>query len=360
MRNSSHKILRLNTIIEFLIKETGSIHDLLEYVNLKIIDKGGQIVKLRTIQKDIKTLKESHNLEITRTLPDSNQLISKYGIQGLKQYSHENTPIDLSKVYFLKLTSGSVSKNLSNDEQIALTEAALVLSRFQGNPGFEMIDDIIDSLNDCSNLVGLSLQNKIASEQNNAYRKNEFLKIKEALLSEKVIDITLKNKFSKKKKTIEFHPHYLKMWNNKWYAYGYSKDDNFHPYTLPIDLLIENVVFKNSKFIESTINYYSDHNSTFFDDIIGVTNDLNKPVEKIILKITNKDRYIRIKHNPLHYSCEFDDENYHVIMYVKINNELINSIMTHIDEIAVISPKKLKSKLLKKINNLDLSYKTNL
>ena len=359
MRNSSNKIIRLNTIIEFLIKETGSIHDLLEYVNLKLIDNGGQIVRIRTIQKDIQALKESHNLEIMRYLPDPNQIVTKYGNEGLKQYSHENKPIDLTKVYFLQLTSGSVSKNLSKDEQITLTEAALVLSRFQGNSGFEMIDDVIDSLNDCSNLVGLSLQNKIANEQNNAYRKNEFLKIKEALLSEKVIDITLKNKFSKKKKTIEFHPHYLKMWNNKWYAYGYSKDDSYHPYTLPVDLLIENVVFKNAKFIKSTINYYSDDNSTFFDDIIGVTNDLNLPVEKIILKITNKDRYIRIKHNPLHFSCEFDDNKYLITMDVKINNELINSIMTHIDDIVVVSPKKLRSKLIEKINKLDASYKTN-
>ena len=359
MRNTSFKILRLNTISEFLINETGSIHDLLEYINLKIIDQGGQIVKLRTIQKDIKALKESHNLIITRTLPDSNQLVAKYGNKGLKQYSHENNPVDLSKVYFLKLTSGSVSENLSADEQIALSEAALVLSRFQGNSGFEMIDDVIDSLNDCSNLVGLSLKNKIANEQNDAYRKKEFLKIKEALVSEKVIDITLKNKFSKKKKTIEFHPHYLKMWNNKWYAYGYSKDDNFDPYTLPVDLLIENVVFKNTKFIESKINYYSEDNSTFFDDIIGVTNDLSKPVEKIILKITNKDRYLRIKHKPLHASCEFDDDKFLITMHVKINNELINSLMTHIDEIAIVSPLKLRSNLIKKINNLDSSYKTN-
>ena len=74
-----------------------------------------------------------------RYLPDPNQIVTKYGNEGLKQYSHENKPIDLTKVYFLQLTSGSVSKNLSKDEQITLTEAALVLSRFQGNSGFEMI-----------------------------------------------------------------------------------------------------------------------------------------------------------------------------------------------------------------------------
>ena len=82
-------------------------------------------------------------------------------------------------------------------------------------------------------------------------------------------------------------------------------------------------------------------------------------MEKIILKITNKDRYIRIKHNPLHFSCEFDDNKYLITMDVKINNELINSIMTHIDDIVVVSPKKLRSKLIEKINKLDASYKTN-
>ena len=278
----------------------------------------------------------------------------------LKQYSHENKPIDLTRVLFLKLTSGSVSKNLSKDEQITLTEAALVLSRFQGNSGFEMIDDVIDGLNDCANFVDLLLENKITNQENKAYRKKEYLKIKEALILNKPLSVIIKQKFSNKEKTIEFHPHHLKMWNSMWYAYGFSKDVDFNPYVLPISLLIKDVKFLNKKFIKSKISYSNSDGTTFFDDIVGVTNYIDKNAENIVLKATDKGRYYRMKRKPIHHSCEFNDKDYKISLKVKINPELINFIMEHIDEVEVIKPLILRNQLSKKLNNIPQSYKTNL
>jgi predicted DNA-binding transcriptional regulator YafY len=83
-------------------------------------------------------------------------------------------------------------------------------------------------------------------------------------------------------------------------------------------------------------------------------------VENIILKATNKDRYYRFKSNRIHHSCEFNDESYEIHFKVKINPELINFIMEHIDEVEVIEPVSLRDELSKKLNNISQSYKTNL
>ena len=361
MKNSIFKIMRQEAIKRFILNYNGSIHDMLDYVNNKIIEHDGKTIGLRAIQKDIKQLKSDQNLQIDRYKPTSNELIAKYGRKGKKQYSHGKDPIVLSSIFFLRLREGSsVSEKLSFEEQKTLSDAAIVLSRFQGKAGFEMIDDVIDGLNDCANFVDLLLENKITNQENKAYRKKEYLKIKEALMLNKPLSVKIGQEFSNKEKTIEFHPHHLKMWNSMWYAYGFSKDVDFNPYVLPINLLLKDVKFLNKKFIKSKISYSNSDGTTFFDDIVGVTNYIDKNAENIVLKATDKGRYYRMKRKPIHHTCEFDDKYYKISLKVKINPELINFIMEHIDEVEVIEPASLRDELSKKLNNISQSYKTNL
>lgn len=360
MKESLSKIIRTNAIRHFLSFKTGSIHDLLEYVNNEIMKHDGNIVGLRVIQKDIKRLKSELDLDLIRYKPNSDELISKYGKKGEKQYAHDEKPINLSNVLFIKLKEGCIiSEKLNKEENKTLSDAAIILKRFQGKEGFEMIDDVIDGLNDCESFVSLLLENKITNEENNAYRNKEYLKIKEALILNKPLSIRIEKKYNNKEVNIEFHPHHLKMWNNKWYVFGYAKDYDFNPYVLPIDLYIKDVNFITKKFISSEIIYSDSNGSTFFDDIIGVTNDIKKPVENIILRATNKDRFQRMKFKPIHKSCVFNDETYEINLKVKINPELINIIMEHIDEIEVLKPKNLKDILISKLNKVPSSYNTN-
>ena len=137
MKNSIFKIIRQETIKRFVLNENGSIHDMLECVNNKIIEYDGKTIGLRAIQKDIKQLKSDQNLQIDRYKPSSNELIAKYGSKGEKQYSHGKDTIALSSIFFLRLREGSsVSEKLSLEEQKAFSDAAIVLSRFQGKAGF--------------------------------------------------------------------------------------------------------------------------------------------------------------------------------------------------------------------------------
>ena len=361
MKTTIFKIVRLGAIRDFLVNKKGSIHDMLEYVNSKIHELDGESVGIRTIEKDLKKLKSEKNFEIKRYKPSSSDLQAIYGTKTEKQYSHTKDSVNLSRVLFFKLGEGyDFSDKLSLDEQRALHDAAIVLSRFQGKVGFEIINEIIDGLNECNTLVNLSIENKITNEENKVLGAKNYKKIKDALLENKPLFVKIKQRFSEKEKTIEFHPHHLKMWKNKWYAFGFVKDLEYSPYILPIDLLIKDVKFSNNKFILSKIKYTNEYGPSFFDEIIGVTNYIEKPVENIILKATNKDRYYRFKSNRIHHSCEFNDETYEIHLKVKINQELINFIMEHIDEVEVIEPVSLRDELSKKLNNISKSYKTNL
>ena len=66
-----------------------------------------------------------------------------------------------------------------------------------------------------------------------------------------------------------------------------------------------------------------------------------------------------MKFKPMHKSCVFNDETYEINLKVKINPELINIIMEHIDEIEVLKPKKLKDIIISKLNKVPNSYNTN-
>ena len=57
MKNAIFKIIRLDAIRNFLMNKKGSIHDLLEFVNNKIIEHDGQRIGIRIIQKTLKKLK---------------------------------------------------------------------------------------------------------------------------------------------------------------------------------------------------------------------------------------------------------------------------------------------------------------
>ena len=203
MKESLSKIIRTNAIRHFLSFQIGSIHDLLEYVNNEIIKYDGNTIGLRVIQKDIKRLKSDLNLDLIRYKPNSDELISKYGNKGEKQYVHEEKPINLSSVLFIKLKEGCIiSERLNKEENKTLSDAAIILKRFQGKQGFEMIDDVIDGLNDCESFVSLLLENKITNEENNAYRNKEYLKIKEALILNKPLSIRIEKKYQNKETNI--------------------------------------------------------------------------------------------------------------------------------------------------------------
>lgn len=94
------------------------------------------------------------------------------------------------------------------------------------------------------------------------------------------------------------------------------------------------------KFIDSDVNFQE-----WFDDVIGVTMPVSN-VEEILIKVSNT-RYGYIKTKPLHPSqTELKemktDEYVFIMLKVKVNKELITTIISFGADVEVLKPLSLR------------------
>ena len=151
--------------------------------------------------------------------------------------------------------------------------------------------------------------------------------------------------WEKENRTIK--PLALKEFKNRWYLLGLNDQDEFRTFGLDriTDLSIGTKRFEDSHKVD-TLSYHK--------DIFGISNDPEKPLEKVILTFTEfKGRYI--KSMPWHESQQIlvDDENILTIsLDVKINYELISEILSHGDDVRVDAPERLGEMVKDKAGNI--------
>lgn len=358
---SIKKQARQEAIKKFFLKNQGSIHDLLESVNKTCNENYGiNPIGIRSLEMMLKSLHDKDQLMLERSKPSQSDLINKYGfpVPEKKTYSHKEVSINKGKFTFLKLKKDFVfKKGITKTEKSVIKEVVEIFKKNQGE-GNEH-SDLIDSLSDfiSHNLIS---NNKIQASQNKSYEL-AFKKLKQAINDSAVLEIKLKTRNKKQTLTIDFHPHFLKMWKNKWYAFGYSPQAKNDPYVLPLDTLIKEINPTLKKLKKSTFSYLdSNGNSDFFDDIIGITNIKERSAEKIKLKIHNNDRFNRLKLNRIHSSIDWNDEKKEITLEVKRNPELEIFIMEHVDQIEVITPQSLRKNIQKKVNKAFKTYSKSL
>ena len=96
-----------------------------------------------------------------------------------------------------------------------------------------------------------------------------------------------------------FHPYLLKQYNERWFAFGYSKE--YGPYTsIPLDRLEERPVPIGTFTEERPDDYMK-----YFKKRVGVSNNgIENCVRHIILSIHDKDTWGRVVTKPIHLSQE--------------------------------------------------------
>ena len=370
MKDSYFKYHRELVIHSFLLNGKGSIHDLLVESNARIreIDPDKEI-GLRALEKHLKELREKHKFPIISYRPTNEELREKNYSSNVIQYPHKE--IDIRKVKFLKYSKDFNPKGfLRDDEKNKIEEAFIILRRFIGQPGMEWLDEFIYNEDQLLNLTPF-LEKKIQFEENLARVKKPFSLIKDALINEDVIKVKRDIRQSKLGyHDLIFHTHFLKIWNNKWYAFGYALEQNDNrefknsPYVLPIDENIKDIkIINDITFQKSQFNYTGEPLKTFFfKDIIGVTNVLNKNPIDIVLRFHNQDKFDRLNIKPPHESWNVINENgiyTDVKMKVKINSELRNLIYKNSPGVEVIAPNSFRNIIKNEINKA-LSYYTNI
>lgn len=134
----------------------------------------------------------------------------------------------------------------------------------------------------------------------------------------------------------EFHPYLLKQYNERWFAFGWSKE--YGPYTsIPLDRL-EQAPFRMGTFAEDRPEDYLE----YFKNRVGVSNNLGADRKQtIVLSVHNKEAWGRIITKPLHSSQEtmavYEEGKQDGVVCIRVypNKELLSRILSLGEDVVV-------------------------
>ncbi len=309
-----------------------TIDDLLNAVNSALIDYDASSsgVEIRTLRKDI---------------------------QFMRSEAGYNAPIETYKGtngYYYRYDDASFSINkspLNDTEAEQLKNAISVLQRFEGSPEFEWVNQLGPLLNDKFGLIDHN-QKVMSLETNIDYKGYEYITpIFNAIINKTVLKITYAP-FNKQPYEIIFHPYFLKQYNSRWFVFGLNEYNNVSQWNLALDR-IQGIEKTNQTYVTDTTDWFE-----FFDDMIGVSKEPNKPAEKITLLFSAAQApYIKTK--PLHGTQKtklLDDGSLEVSIEVVINYELEMKLLSFGEKVKVLAPKDFVMKIKERIKEQFENY----
>ena len=256
------------------------IDDLVEACNEALyqyngVSKKGDGVKKRQVQEDLKFMESEEGYRmIIDAIYDGHK---KY-----YRYHHRND---------------SISERPFNQEELNIvSDAMMLLKRFEGIPQFSWVQDIEKQMYSTSQL-GKNVRS-VVSFQHNPYLKgmdkDYYKQIFDAIVNKQAIEITY-HPFGKDAKPTVVSPYHLKQYNNRWYILG-SADTDKKILTFALDRIDKVTPLPEAKFIPCQENL-----SERFEDIVGVTLYEERSIEHIVFWVSDQSKdYIDTK--PLHGS----------------------------------------------------------
>lgn len=239
-----------------------------------------------------------------------------------------------------------LKKPLNASELRTLNQALETLSRMNNIPGFDWVSTIQTKLNS-----GLDIGNK--EKQIISFEENEFLKgveflnpLYQYILNKQCLEITYKGFSSERQNLFTVSPYYLKQYNNRWFLFGHNHQVE-KIQNLALDRIIE-IENTKTEFEESSIDF-----DEYFEDIIGVSNDLDTKPEKISIELS--DHILPyIKSKPIHGSQKLKGNILEI--NVKVNYELVALLLSYGENMTVINPRILVDFLINKIGLMKKNY----
>lgn len=256
-----------------------TIDDMTRIVNERLDEMGISPVTRRCIEMDIHYLEYDgpYMAEIKRIrVPVYNpQKRKTVMMKGLKY-------VDPSYSIF--------KKEMSSDEKYLLSQALDLLGQFDGLPTFEALQQFKEGLRvgDHRQIVSFTknpLENSsLFGELFIAISQKQVIRVHYHKFGEEDVDLTA-----------DLHPYFLKEYNRRWYIFGQLvEEDMMICFALDRMNGFDPLPGKQYKEFEGDIN-------DWFEDIIGVTRYVGKPVEHVVFWVSDKSKsYVATK--PMHES----------------------------------------------------------
>ena len=319
--------LRYQTL-DRCFKNTGRkylIDNLLEEVNTALFDDNpsNSGIQIRQLRDDIKYMKSERGF---------NAPIDSKVIDGKKH------------AYFYSDPNFSINNMPINETEIHQFKNALtLLSRFEGSPGFEWISEVSVILQDS---FGLKTNNEkvISFERNLDYSGENYIsQLFNAIVNKRVLNIEY-SPFGQEMSAIQFHPYFLKQYNNRWFVFGLNEENNIATWNLALDRI---------KSIEELNVSYQDNETDWdfhFSSIYGVSKPFDKNEEEIHLLFSKRQApYIITK--PIHETQKHYEVEDGLLVKIKVipNFDLEQLILSFGERVKVLLPIHLKEKISARI-----------
>jgi predicted DNA-binding transcriptional regulator YafY len=141
----------------------------------------------------------------------------------------------------------------------------------------------------------------------------------------------------------DFHPQFLKTYNNRWFLMGCWDNEKDSISVLPLDRINKFTALQRPKYYKMKINW-----ENYFDDFIGVSPQ--RESEKVVVHLrffNGRGKYVETK--PIHQSQEifeyFDNNISETRLHLIITRELISNLLSFGKDLQVLGPANLVSEM---------------
>jgi len=260
-----------------------------------------------------------------------------------------NAPIIVTdkKYYSYKDKGYSITNSpLTQQDLGTLKEVLAVLKQFKGFGHFQELNGMVTRLEDKLYKQQHKGKSYIDFERNELLKGLQFIDpLHKAILNKKTIEVTYQSFKASVPQVILFYPYILKEHRNRWFILGCNAKSN-SVMILALDRMDHFEECPSEKYRKANFDV-----STYFTDVIGVSKMPAQTAQTIIMRI-DKDNAPYVLTKPLHASqkiLEKDEQGVLFSIDVIWNFELEREILGFGEQLQVISPRRLKSKIAHRI-----------
>ena len=337
MATNKSALIRYKTIDECLRNtyRKWTLEDLIQKVSDALYEFEGIAtgVSKRTIQADIQLMRSDklgYNAPIV-------VIDRKYYTYEDKAYSITQSPLKAEDVDKMK-------------------EVVSLLKQFNGFHYFDEMTELIAKLENNIYKSAKQTPNYIQFEDNKQLKGIDHLNgLYQAILQKKPLLIEYKSFKAQEAKKDIYHPYLLKEYRNRWFLICRSNAGK---------LLLTLALDRIEAFYELSEKIFKPYEGIDFDryysECIGVTRTEKDRAQKVILQFNNRNApYVLTK--PIHHTQQIIEHNEHgltIRIDVILNYELEREILGFGENVKVISPKNLRSRIQQRIERSTLIYQT--
>jgi len=268
-----------------------------------------------------------------------------------------NAPIMVTdrKFYSYEDPAYSITKSPVNSADMdKMREIVSVLKQLNGFNYFDEMSDLIAKLENNVNKTVHKSKNYIQFDDNKNLKGIEHINpLYQAILNKTPLLIEYQSFRAQKPSKDIYYPYLLKEHRNRWFLVTKCKTST-HLITLALDRIIEFHALGKELFVDYTgIDF-----DRYFNDLIGVTKSQRDRGQKVLLHFdTANAPYVLTK--PLHHSQQLineDRDGITIRIDVILNFELEKEILGFGECVKVLSPRNLKSRIQKRLENATKQY----